>query len=55
MTSGEFHTCALRGNGGVLCWGQEGGPLAIAPVMQTPTLTFSDAIMIDAGANHTCA
>src|SRR5262245_37616149 len=55
ITAGEFHTCALRGNGHVLCWGTEGGPAGIAKTWEVPTLWFTDAIVIDAGAEHTCA
>lgn len=55
ITAGDYHTCARKNNGNVYCWGQEGGPLYIATVMQTPKLIFQGATTVDAGREHTCS
>lgn len=61
VTSGASHSCALRTDGGIRCWGANGdGQLgdgsflqARAPVSASGLPTF--ILSIAAGANHTCA
>ena len=61
MVAGFAHTCALRNNGGVVCWGagaqgQIGNGMTTAMNnMGQPVLGITDAISLSAGANHTCA
>jgi alpha-tubulin suppressor-like RCC1 family protein len=60
LAAGGYHTCALRSNGTVLCWGRPyEGQLGIG---RNPTNTgpatvpgISNAVAITAGAYHTCA
>jgi serine/threonine-protein kinase len=58
--SGEDHTCALRRNGRVLCWGDNrhgqlgvAGPPSRASPSEVPGVT--DVVQIDAGGASTCA
>ena len=60
VSSGSSHTCALRENGGVSCWGRNA-----SGQLGTPDIPFSaapisvegidDATALAAGAGHTCA
>jgi alpha-tubulin suppressor-like RCC1 family protein len=62
VASGAFHSCAIREDGKVYCWGmRDGGRLgngstangyALAPVLVSG---LTDAVAIDAGYDHTCA
>jgi alpha-tubulin suppressor-like RCC1 family protein len=66
VSVGEMHTCALRANGQVACWGQGGsGELGDGVVTRPNGLTWipqpvtvsglSDAVAVTAGFLHTCA
>lgn len=61
ITAGGSHTCALRANGEVLCWGKnQDGEVGIGVTPQpvpTPTLVsgLAPATAIGAGDAHTCA
>lgn len=59
VTAGDFHTCAARTNGDVLCWGanilgqvgRAGDEMVVEPrVVDVPEAL----VFIEAGANHTC-
>lgn len=65
VTTGWAHTCALRDDGRVLCWGSDlagqlglgtagraGEPVRLAPT-EVPGL--DDVVDLSAGADHTCA
>ncbi|QDG50527.1 hypothetical protein FIV42_07210 [Persicimonas caeni] len=59
VTAGDFHTCAARTNGDVLCWGANIlGQAGHDSLDMVPRPTRVDApealIFVDAGANHTC-
>lgn len=64
VTAGNEHTCALRANGDVVCWGSNAnGQLGVAP-STTPQTSIpivvslpngAKAKSITAGAKHTCA
>jgi alpha-tubulin suppressor-like RCC1 family protein len=64
ITAGQYHTCALRADGSVWCWGaNSNGQLGDGSVANksTPvrvTMTggnFTDATEVSAGYSHTCA
>lgn len=63
IAAGGAHTCALRANGDVKCWGsidygQVGtGSIGLSIAAPAPTLggVVSDAVAITAGGQHTCA
>ena len=70
VSSGEAHSCALRGSNQVVCWGNGGhgrlgtGSVAasftpvtvVAPKDQAATSRFlEDVVQVSAGAEHTCA
>jgi alpha-tubulin suppressor-like RCC1 family protein len=63
ITAGGFHTCALKNDGKVLCWGynlfgQLGNPAAPVGGQTTPTAVIdlgTDIKQIIAGGYHTCA
>jgi alpha-tubulin suppressor-like RCC1 family protein len=59
VAMGQYHTCALRSSGTVVCWGRNdegqlgtGGPSSSLPVV-VPGL--SDVVQIATGWAHTCA
>ena len=63
VTAGHWHTCALRENGSISCWGADhDGQLgngqigdefdSVVPVEVTG---ISDAVAVSAGGEHTCA
>jgi len=58
VVAGESHTCALRADGTVHCWGRnsEGqiGNNSTAPALQ-PVQVLTNAVALAAGAFHTCA
>src|SRR5439155_133303 len=63
--AGGFHTCALPGDGIVLCWGQNDlgqlGNGTVSPTANTPNPTpvsvsgITTAVAVAAGGWHTCA
>lgn len=65
ITAGSSHTCALRHDGNVYCWGRDTlGQDGIstsktcasgASCVDKPTLTMTGATAVDAGLDHTCA
>jgi alpha-tubulin suppressor-like RCC1 family protein len=67
ITAGNYHTCALRSDNRVYCWGRDDvGQLGIAPTVKCqpgllanncinqPTFNRVLATQIDAGFDHTC-
>ncbi|NDE16565.1 hypothetical protein EBZ80_16705 [bacterium] len=65
VATGDFHTCAILGNGSVKCWGSNlSGQLGIDSSTTSTTLASTSAvnlgsgrtaIQIAAGRSHTCA
>jgi alpha-tubulin suppressor-like RCC1 family protein len=60
LSAGSYHTCALKADGSVNCWGENSyGQLGDGTtVNKTSTLAISgisNAVALSAGANHTCA
>src|SRR5207244_4165278 len=65
VTAGGFHTCALPGDGTVLCWGQNDlgqlGNGTVSPTVNAPNPTpasvsgITTAVAIEAGIFHMCA
>ncbi|WP_436640880.1 Ig-like domain repeat protein [Microbaculum sp. FT89] len=61
VTGGDYHSCALIGNGAARCWGFNGvGNLGDGTIVnrETPVAVSagaSGAVNIVAGSNHTCA
>jgi alpha-tubulin suppressor-like RCC1 family protein len=60
VASGQYHTCALRSSGTVVCWGENGsGQLGIGSNVDqlTPVVVpgLSDVVSVVAGWEHTCA
>lgn len=58
LASGGAHTCAVKLDGTVYCWGAGGGgQLGFTPASMTPTLVsgLSNVRSITAGGQHTCA
>lgn len=60
IAAGAAHSCALRGDGTVVCWGDDssgqlgrGGAAAVNPVPMPAALT--SIVAVAAGARHTCA
>jgi alpha-tubulin suppressor-like RCC1 family protein len=59
LTVGDFHTCAARANGEVLCWGAnllgQTGQEDADDVLKPAEVDVPAAlIFVEAGANHTC-
>ncbi|MFO0683381.1 MAG: hypothetical protein U0234_15090 [Sandaracinus sp.] len=64
ISAGDAHTCAVRADGSVLCWGDdlhgqlgrggEGGPDALSPA-PVRVEGIDDAVEVRAGGAHTCA
>ncbi len=59
LVAGDHHTCALRTNGKVVCWGlRDEGGRACRDGCTAPGLVdiegIEDAVAISAGAGHTC-
>jgi alpha-tubulin suppressor-like RCC1 family protein len=60
VAAGYFHSCTLRPNGNVLCWGNNNvGQLGNGTIVSSNTLGLvfgvSDAVALAAGKGHTCA
>ncbi|MBL8604880.1 MAG: hypothetical protein JNK72_23330 [Myxococcales bacterium] len=60
LDAGNNHTCALRDNGGVVCWGQgTAGQLGNGARNNSPSSVqvsgLADAVALSAGGNHSCA
>jgi alpha-tubulin suppressor-like RCC1 family protein len=60
IDAGTEHSCALKGDGSAVCWGQNTygqlGDNAVAnKASPVPVLALSGAISINAGKSHTCA
>ena len=61
VAAGESHTCALSGDGHVICWGSNThGQLGTTAATQSSSLPIAvagatNAVAIAAGAAHTCA
>ncbi|MFY2658276.1 hypothetical protein ACOTC5_30215 [Achromobacter xylosoxidans] len=64
ISAGEKHTCAIKTNGGVVCWGDNaqgqlgigttGGEVLVPTPVADPKL-HAGALAIVSGSNHTCA
>jgi len=60
LDAGNNHTCALRDNGGVVCWGagsqgQLGNGQSMGAIQSVPVMGLADAVHLSAGGNHACA
>jgi alpha-tubulin suppressor-like RCC1 family protein len=60
IDAGTDHTCALKADGGAVCWGQNlfgqlGDGTLIDKASPVPVLALSGAISINAGNRHSCA
>jgi alpha-tubulin suppressor-like RCC1 family protein len=59
VATGSSHTCALRGNGRVMCWGMNNfGQLGDGTLNNSATARdtgLTNAIAVDVGSNHSCA
>jgi hypothetical protein len=60
LVAGRNHTCALRDDGTVICWGdnddgQCGGEPSETPAPPTEVAGLTDVSALAAGAGHTCA
>lgn len=60
LAGGGLHTCALRNDGGVRCWGrnssgQLGDSSGVNRVTPSQVVMFYPTVAIAAGASHTCA
>jgi len=60
LDAGNNHTCALRDNGGVVCWGagtlgQLGQGQNMGAIQSVPVMGLADAVHVSAGGNHSCA
>ena len=57
LTAGEAHTCALKADGTVMCWGDNSNyQLAVGAPAQSlvPIVSFTGAVAVAAGKQHTC-
>src|SRR5262249_29554741 len=61
IAAGRNHTCALRGNSTVSCWGSDSsgqlgdGASGLNQLIPVPVAGLSNVIAIAAGEAHTCA
>ncbi|MBC7677408.1 MAG: hypothetical protein H7233_00210, partial [Pseudorhodobacter sp.] len=64
LVAGDFHTCAIRGDGTVWCWGQDGmgqlgdgspGDYSVIPEQVTGFPVGQTPVDLAAGQWHTCA
>jgi hypothetical protein len=63
IAAGASHSCALRRDGSVVCWGENtegqlGNGCSLGrdcPVALTEVVGLTDAVEVRAGGNHTCA
>jgi alpha-tubulin suppressor-like RCC1 family protein len=60
LSANRAHTCALRANGNVACWGfnaygEIGDGTTVTRTVSTAVLGLTDAVAIRAGGYHTCA
>ena len=61
VSAGERHTCAIRGNGELLCWGDNSqgqlgdGTVTDRPVPTPVSVPASDIVAVSTGPWHTCA
>jgi alpha-tubulin suppressor-like RCC1 family protein len=60
LCAGDYHTCALRASGEVLCWGgNSNGQLGHGTVndfrLPLPVTGLGDAVQLACGGYHTCA
>lgn len=61
VTAGSFHTCTLRGNGTVACWGSDvhgqlGNELELGSTTRPVVVSgLSEAFQIDTSGSHVCA
>jgi len=65
LAAGDAHTCALKGTGGVVCWGNDfagqlgdgafGQKSVPVPVLNPDGTQLTGVIAIGAGGNHSCA
>jgi alpha-tubulin suppressor-like RCC1 family protein len=59
VSTGVGHTCAIKANGDVYCWGYNGsaatGTNPDVRYVLAPALVGSDYVQVTAGANHSCA
>jgi alpha-tubulin suppressor-like RCC1 family protein len=60
IADGQYHTCALRSSGTVVCWGENGsGQLGIGSTTDqrtpVPVPGLTDVVDLVAGWEHTCA
>jgi alpha-tubulin suppressor-like RCC1 family protein len=60
ITAGEEHTCAVRRDGAVLCWGlgthgELGDGRRVSRATPGPVRGLGEAVQVAGGHNHTCA
>lgn len=60
LAAGGYHTCAVRGSGGVACWGgnwdgQAGAPASTLVPVPTDVAGLDGAVAVAAGERHSCA
>ena len=58
ITAGDNHTCALRTDGALFCWGRNDmGQIGVggSGAITLPTMIMDDVIDVAAGIGHTCA
>jgi alpha-tubulin suppressor-like RCC1 family protein len=60
LSANRSHTCALRANGNVACWGfnaygEIGDGTTVTRTVSTAVTGLTDAVAISAGGYHTCA
>lgn len=62
VSAGQFHTCAVRSNGTIACWGQrtdgklgDGGAVSGNQSTPVPVAGIADAVQVSAGGRHSCA